>query len=226
MSKEEERGCGYRQVNSLYLVGEGLTIVCDRLPLVITPCPTCGEIIRFSRGIQKVKPFNLWGNHKSCQCDLCCPICKPGIFQYINYYLMFVGNDYTPESFVKEAHYMGVSKKIPFIPNGFDLNKSFILLARKNMIDKDSGYHPTGKGRKVDAVFYGFRPIRIEFLISDEDATPEKLADLKEQGITPVIISDIPQNAMHFNKRREHSTKKILDQKKPKFIAPIEEFFK
>lgn len=42
MPAETERGCGYRKVGGLYLVGQGLSRTCDLLPLWLEPCPHCG----------------------------------------------------------------------------------------------------------------------------------------------------------------------------------------
>lgn len=49
MAVEEKRGCGYRTVGGMYLVGEAVGIPCDRLPVALDVCPTCGGGIRRSR---------------------------------------------------------------------------------------------------------------------------------------------------------------------------------
>ena len=56
MSVEERRGCGFRKVGGLYLVGKGEAVTCDRWPLPIKPCPTCGDQSEFMRGIAKINP--------------------------------------------------------------------------------------------------------------------------------------------------------------------------
>jgi len=64
MAVEAKRKCGCRVIGGLYLVGEGLGKACDRLPLPIIPCPTCGEELRFNRSIGRINPLRLWGLHE------------------------------------------------------------------------------------------------------------------------------------------------------------------
>ena len=49
MSVEARRGCGYRKVGGLYLVGPKLEAGCGRLPLVHV-CPVCQSGIKQTRG--------------------------------------------------------------------------------------------------------------------------------------------------------------------------------
>jgi hypothetical protein len=88
-----KRGCGYRKVGGLYLVGGGLTGSCDRLPVVIPACSCCGEKPRFNRGIAPIDPYKLFGWHEPmdlCTCfvnrkrDGACPICQPDAQQPVD----------------------------------------------------------------------------------------------------------------------------------------------
>ncbi len=62
VSIEGKRGCGYRKEGGLYLVGEGFSENCHRLPFELTVCPTCGNGVRPSRawtwidGVKLFKP--------------------------------------------------------------------------------------------------------------------------------------------------------------------------
>jgi len=126
MSFEAERGCGFRHIHGIYMVCDGFQIACDRLKLELDTCKICGQKPEFSRGITRFNPFKLFGEHENCECDggKNCPLCFPkedGID-----FLMWVGKQYTEESFIAEALNMGVSKKIPWIPRDFIVGESWI----------------------------------------------------------------------------------------------------
>ena len=40
------------------------------------------------------------------------------------------------------------------------------------------------------AIFYAFRPQRVEMLIWESEATSENLEKLKKRGITPIVVPD------------------------------------
>ena len=50
MAIEQKRGCGYRKVGGLYMVGGGIGVPCDRLPYELTVCPCCSQGVKQSRG--------------------------------------------------------------------------------------------------------------------------------------------------------------------------------
>lgn len=185
--QEVKRGCGYRKVGSLYLVGEGLAVVCDRLPFYIKPCECCGFKPSFTRGLQRIP--STWlvkglEHHHGCTCGLVCPICNP---LHQDYALMWVGAKfYTPRSFVKEAEKHGVSKCVSSLPNWLELNKTWVLLAYQKVPIMKEGFNVDQK----PAVFYAFKPRRVEKLIWKSQAKPKVLRDLEKRGITPVIIED------------------------------------
>src|ERR1700674_3494523 len=61
MAVEAKRGCGYRKVGGIYMVGGGVGIPCDRLPFELTVCTCCGQGIKQARGwtwIDVAKFFN------------------------------------------------------------------------------------------------------------------------------------------------------------------------
>lgn len=179
---EAKRGCGYRKIGALYLVGSGSFVPCHRLPVKIPG-------ISFFRGYKGINPKKLIGlcpdlYADKCPCDLGCPICNPPDQDIHG--LMFVGESYyTPDSFMSEAVQMGISKRIPNIPDNLVLGKSIVYLAYKKMpfrVNNGTEYLP--------AIFTAFKPSGIETLVRQSDATEEKLQELKDKGITAVIISD------------------------------------
>ncbi len=129
MAVEQIRGCGLRKVGGMYLCGEYIGSPCDRMPFPLTTCPVCGQGIKVSRGFTQVNPYQLWGIHQDCKdrfrpCFLCDPQDQPA-------YIMLVGEKYykTPQDFLDEAHRMGISKRIPFIPKDLVLGETIIFLA-------------------------------------------------------------------------------------------------
>lgn len=207
MAIEEKRGCGWRKVNALYIVGEYISSPCDRMPFPLTVCPICGQGIKVSRGFTEIRPHSLWGMHQDCKdkirpCFLCDPTDEPA-------YIMLVGagNYPTPQDFLKEALTMGISKKIPFIPRDLKLGSTILYLAHPkacevrepvalqqamNILEGSQTNQPrlleTEKVEKAIGIFCAFIPRRIEKLIWKTEATAEELEKLENRGIKPIIV--------------------------------------
>jgi len=218
MPIEAKRGCGYRHIGALYLVGSGMALPCDLLPLPITPCPTCHFTIPFTRGFLWIHrdylAYRSEGHYYSkegCKCGQTCPICFPTKNIEDNAMLMWVGSRYyTPNEFVKEAQETGVSKRIAEIPKGLKLGETWCLLAHPKVpfqkIYKEGDTVPAGaywaSAYKKDptllsaepeykpAIFYAFVPRRIEMLIWKSEATAQRLEELKKKGITLITVPD------------------------------------
>lgn len=218
---ESERGCGYRKIGGLYLVSDaGPAWICDGLPLPLLPCDCCDYQPPFSRNLEwitlkYVKDLSaIKHDHKWpcvvktdwCSCPEGCPICHPELQQLEKFGLMYVGQKfYTPESFLKEAVQMGISKRIPEIPKGLKLGETWIFLAHLKVpfypkhpdgvyaIDQMLGGLAPGEPITKKAIFYGFKPQRIEMPIWKGTST-EKILKLEKKGITPVLIDETPEN--------------------------------
>jgi hypothetical protein len=223
MAQEEKRGCGYRHVGGLYLCGEYIPVACDRLPYPLDVCPVCGAGIKVSRGFTKINPLRLFGLHDFAECNgksgifvqncsdkirpcfVCDPTDEPA-------FIMGVGEKYykTPADFQEEAHRLGVSKRIPFIPKELELGKTVLYLAHPKACqvaesvglqqalalagpEDSSNQHRLMDSEKVEyklGIFTAFIPHRVEKLIWEHDATPEELAKLEKRRITPIVIKD------------------------------------
>ncbi len=204
MAIEQIRGCGYRKVDGLYLVGRGIWIGCDRLPFPIGSCPVCGQGIHFARAFTEINPLALFKEHYGCRDEFIpCTMCQPR--SELAYIMMVGSRYYTPQSFIQEAFEQGVSKRIPFLPKKLRLGETVIYLAHPKVEMPDSS--STGneipekesqfrlldaqrKGGKGLAIFTSFTPQRVEKLIWESEATPETLKTLEKRGITPVIVPD------------------------------------
>lgn len=151
MASEAKRGCGYRKVGGLYLVGEFTGVPCDRLPYPLDVCPVCGAGIKVGRGFTEINPLRLFGPHdqqvpvfqgepgleghvtkvictdKFRPCFLCDPTDEPA-------YIMRVGEKYypMPKDFLDEGIAQGFSKRIAQIPREFEVGKTIIYLAHIN----------------------------------------------------------------------------------------------
>jgi hypothetical protein len=199
MSIEQKRGCGFRRVHGTYLVGLGLTMVCDRLPIPLDVCPTCNEGLKFNRNPREINADKMFGQHnlvahneigllttKPCPEDSCY-VCRPP--SDAPCYIMGVGErHYSPESFITEAMQMGVSKRIPAIPKNLVVGKSIVFLSHKKAILK--GQDDKGKDIFQHGIFYAFIPQRVERLYWSSEDTPELREKLEKQGITAVIVPD------------------------------------
>jgi hypothetical protein len=200
MPIEPKRGCGYRKVGGLYLIGTGMALPCDGLPLEIKNCPVCGYRIPFTRGFMWVRKEYIayYSKEKhisngNCSCHYNCPICHPEANNLEKYGFMWVGENFykTPDDFILEAEKLGVSKRISSIPKDLQLNKTWVLLAHRKVPFKVKTFGPLqSEPLYKPAIFYAFKPIRIEKLIWQSQATEETLEKLRQQGISPVIVPD------------------------------------
>lgn len=225
---ETVRGCGYRQVGKLYLVGSGIPWVCPSLPLDFKGCETCGYEPPIYRDYQVVSKAYIAHirepTGKACHPE--CPICYPGSNLIEEYGLMWVGRKhYTPLEFIEEAEAMTVSKAIKQIPKGLILGKTWVLLAHPDArIDKkDPDYvkkynhwvsrgidedEPEPKPPAYPGVFFAFIPDKVEMPIYESQATPEYIEELEGKGITPVTIPD--SYDAHEPRRRRVRTRRNI----------------
>lgn len=192
MAVEAKRGCGYRKVGGMYLVSDpGIHMDCHRLPLNMIVCPCCGEGIKHSRGWTWIIPKSLFGECEGvgdCHKLKCC-VCSPPEGKHG---LIWVGKQhYTTGEFTKEAVEMGISRRINNIPRGLKIGETFVYFAHidagETWVDAEGELFEE-KPERCPAVFYAFKPSRIEKLITKSQASDEEVEKLKEAGITPIIV--------------------------------------
>lgn len=213
MAVEAKRGCGFRKIGGLYLVGEGYGVPCDRLPIALSVCPCCGQGIRQGRGWQWVDTAALVGGDHTiasstvfnetatgpaqvpCACIKACPLChntqamgKSG--------LLWIGLQFYPtvEEFEREAMEQGISRRIQALPRGFEIGKSWVLFAHAKAITKKMemvlGQPETFTAEYAPGIFRVWRPQRIERIYKESDRSSEEVAADIKRGITPVFVPD------------------------------------
>lgn len=225
MPSEPIRECGFRKCGGLYLVGNGITTSCDRLPYNLPDlCPACGCGIKQHRGFQWINPQLVFGEHQNPEtstnhycndeptCEMCNPTSNPAG-------LMWVGNRYySAKSFINESIKQGISKRIAHIPTNFILGETIVYLAHpsgglKETEERNVLMGIIKKKEPCTAIFYVFKPVRIEKLIWKREASAEIILELEKQNITPIIIPD--DDIAHD--QATTLTKDIKDGKKPKY---------
>jgi hypothetical protein len=118
---EPIRKCGRRKIGGLYLVSPPLEpVTCDRLPLPLATCKTCGRPVAFqARGWTWWEPTKFLPVHRAgCTCvSTFCDVCVPPPDRHG---LMWVGARYykTPSDWLAEATALGVSKRLPGLIRG------------------------------------------------------------------------------------------------------------
>jgi hypothetical protein len=193
MAQESKRGCGYRKVGGIYLVGGSEAVSCDRMPFRLDKCPLCGAGINQTRGLTwlpKELISELAGGDcvKSSPCHAGdCPVCRPSHLDPPYTGLLWVGSKfYTPEEFMREAGLMGVCKRIATIPKKLVIGKTWVLLAHPKV-----KFTPTaGVVFHEPAIFTAFKPSAVEMLLWDSMKKPELTEKLAKRGITPVWVKD------------------------------------
>lgn len=210
MAVEPKRGCGYRKVNGLYIVGGGVGAPCDRLPFALTVCTCCGQGVKQALGwtwIDVAKFFN--GKHvivgdgydNLMECgDMngLCPLCShPESMGKAG--LLWIGEKFykTPDAFVKEGVSMGFSRRIRAIPHGFKIGETWVMLAHSKAIPETRRSVAGGWAGSEDEVipakpgiFYAWKPQRIEKIVLESTRGTEEIAALEKRGILPVFVPD------------------------------------
>ena len=181
---EAPRGCGRRQPGGKYLVSAGECVPCGRLPIPLDRCPTCSCGIKASRGWTWIDLRKLLERAPECETTAVdlgrgrrgreCTLCPLGPNGPQRVGLLWVGSVFYPTTgeFMREAAAMGISRRISQIPRGFEVGKTWVVLAHRR---------PEPHGFTI------FRPQRIDYVVRSDDS-PEKLAKLAAQGLTLVRV--------------------------------------
>jgi hypothetical protein len=133
---------------------------------------------------------------------------------------MWVGKAfYSPHSFVEESIKQGISKRIADLPSWLQLNKTWILLAHEEVPVGSDGLGTyldqegmlTQEPEKIEAVFYAFKPQRVELPVWKDDISSEEILILEKHGVTPVLLEATPQNRKK-HKQSEKDWRLLLEK--------------
>lgn len=185
MAVEPRRGCGYRKIGGLYLVSGPQGMPCDRLPYPLEVCPTCNQGIKQARGWTWVDVKALVRDaHMVCHDfdQMLCPMCAP-LQERAG--LLWIGERFYPtvETFNWEVVKLGISRRIRVIPRGFEIGKTWILLAHPKAVQQKFNVQDPG-------IFKAWRPSRIEKILPESKRGSEEVAELEKKGIFPVFVPD------------------------------------
>jgi hypothetical protein len=179
---EKERGCGFRKPSAngvgIYLVNDGPGRGCGRLPLRLMTCKACGHGIKPSRGWTWVMPHEAFGDVETCDRPAPeCETCLLGFDMPATAGLLWIGEKFYahPFDFEKEARTMGISRKVPALPRGFEVGKTVVYLAHRCAVTSPFG------DDVYPGVFSAFIPTRVDLVIENADAIPSRAAKLAEQ---------------------------------------------
>lgn len=205
---EIKRGCGWRKISGLYLCGDFVPVLCDKLPLPLKICPCCGNGIKLGRNLTAVNPLKLFGVHRYCADKFQpCFVCQPSEDKA---YIIRIGEQFykTVDEYVSESKRLGFSRRIAQIPRDFILGKTVVYLAHINAclenepteVQTELKVNPpeiaprlleTTKVKRVMGIFTAFIPQRIEKIYwqSALDEMPKsERTRLEKRGITPVGV--------------------------------------
>lgn len=218
MAIEAKRGCGYRKVGGLYMVGGGVGVPCDRLPFELSVCACCGQGIKQALGwtwIDVGKFFagahREWDNGDTNPCG--CPGITIGQIKFpcaLCHHpetlgragLIWVGEKFykTPDDFLREGLAMGFSRRIKAVPQGFKIGETYIMLAHAKAVVKD-----------CPGIFYVWLPSRLERIYKESDRESEEVKADAKRGIQAVFVPDNDpdhQGNVHDDHAREQRKKR------------------
>ena len=231
MGVEPKRGCGYRRIGGLYLVGNSQGRDCDRLPFPLTVCPTCSAGFKRSRAPAWIDINGLFeGPHKvhgiPCACAFNgCPLCEQPE-KMGKGFLLWVGTKYYPTttSFLKEGEKLGFSRRIAALPKGFVLGKTYVLLAhakaietltevkQENLDGQAATLFPAVNSMPVfertytPGLFHFWIPSAIEKILPESQRNSGEAERLVKRGIRPIFVPDAdPDHAASTENEQEES---------------------
>lgn len=207
MAVEPKRGCGYRKIGGLYMVGRGVGIPCDRLPFELSVCSCCGQGIKQARGFTWVNVAQLFqGAHlvapgtaapadSRCGCwhsnNFCALCLNPERMGRAG--LLWIGEKFykTPDLFVKEGVELGFSRRIKAVPQGFKVGETWVLLAHSSAIDRIVGGDGLSSQHEFrPGVFYVWLPQRWELIMMESQRNSPEAEAAEKRGISPVFVPD------------------------------------
>ena len=190
---DRERGCGWRDPGGLYLVTEGAARGCGLMPFPLTKCCACGQGVKPSRGWTWIEPAMLFDQAPQfCEQSQCesCPMAVPRRLTLGRAGLLWCGTRYypKPEHWLQETIEQGVSRRISGLPRGFEVGKTWVYMAHRD-VERDlfNAHNLEETDDVTGAIVYVFLPTAVEYVVRG-DESEEQLEQLEERGITLVRV--------------------------------------
>jgi len=193
MAIEARRGCGYRKVGGIYMMGGKLSAPCCKFPIELSVCPCCGMGVRLTRTWTWIDPTEwLRGKCTLKQRNWICPAADPATGlkapsdETLRVGLLNIGAGfYTPAEFTREAAELGISRRLQAIPRGFRLGEHWVMLAHPKLKQVGDEW--------IGGIFAMFKPTAIEKVMTQSQAdalTEDERKELKRKQITPFVVPD------------------------------------
>lgn len=194
MAVEAKRGCGYRKVGGIYMMGGKLAAPCCLLPMQLDVCPVCSGGIKQTRGWTWIEPAKLF-DLEAAPCidwhssERTCSI------PYLEgrHGLLWIGKQHYKSTleFTHEAATQGISRRLKSVPKGLELGKTRVFVAHPEaMVAEMKNHEGEMEQRKVPGVFSVFIPTSLEILVKQSELTDDKREELEKRGLTPVAVPD------------------------------------
>lgn len=114
--------------------------------------------------------------------------------------LLWIGSRFyrTPEDYLSEATSMGVSKRIKAVPRGFEIGKTWILLAHLKGAWIEDEESKAGGLKEAPGIFSVFQPKRVEVIVlksefdkwnTNPSSAPE-IESYYQRGLSCVPVPD------------------------------------
>ncbi|NIN00500.1 MAG: hypothetical protein GTO24_21180 [candidate division Zixibacteria bacterium] len=196
--RESRRGCGWRKVGGLYLMGMLPAKPCGRLPIPCETCPCCGRGIKPARGWTWVDADEIIRAAPECKTKKQCRACivervVKDMHALGRAGLIWIGEKHYPTvgHFNRESDLMGISRRLSSIPNDFELGKTYVLLAHRRAIIEGEVKIIEGGGIEFKpGIFAVFKPTHIEIVVKG-DEPDDVIEGYLKRGLTPIMIEKI-----------------------------------
>lgn len=186
---DHQRGCGWRKEGGIYLRCDAPGVPCGKLPAPLTVCPCCGEGIKPARGWTWFNPGPFFKDIACALPERCggCVVSNPPAKAG----LLWIGEKFypRPSDWLEEAHKLGVSRRLPRVPHGFEIGKTWVFAAHRKCIASSEDPEDFQAG-----IFHVFKPSRVEYVVTGKESE-EDLEQLVKRGLTPVKVQragDLP----------------------------------
>lgn len=172
----------------MYLIGGNSIAPCCKLPFLLSSCPCCGTVIKFSRGFNWINTDLFCFNRPAgIGCSSSCVASAPGM----PIGLMWVGESFYPtvRDFEREAAAIGISKRLNILPKGLQPGMWVALAHNKAVVgfdDSNNGNPAADLVTYKPGVFMFFRLEKIQYVVKpgDNDETLQKFSDKNIELIT------------------------------------------